>query len=153
MASRVELSEDEQQQLQRYVRQGTGKGRGRTRTQVLLKLAAGWDIQQVCAAFEVSRATVYTTLARYRDGGIGLVMRDRVQARRRQALNGDEEALLVAITCSPVPEGHDHWTLRLLCGKLVELGVVERISPATMHALLKKTTSSRGSTSRGVLRH
>ena len=77
-------------------------------------------------------------------------MQDRAQARRRQGLMGEEEALLVAITCSPVPEGHDHWTLRMLRNKLMELGVVERISPSTIHALLKKTRSSPGNVSHGV---
>jgi transposase len=152
MSSRVELSEDEQQQLQRYVRQGTTNGHGRTRAQVLLKLMEDWSVAHVCEAFDVCRATVYNTLARYRQGGIALVMQDRVQARRRQALNGEEEALLVAITCSPVPAGHDHWTLRMLRNQLVELGVVERISPSTIHALLKKTNSNPGSISRGASR-
>ena len=32
------------------------------------------------------------------------------------------EAHLIALACSPAPEGHDHWTLRLLAGKVVELG-------------------------------
>jgi transposase len=153
MASRVELSEDEHQQLQRYVRQGASKGRGRTRAQVLLKLAENWSVGQVCEAFDVSRATLYNTLARYRQGGITLVMQDRVQARRRQALTGEEEALLVAITCSSVPDGHDHWTLRMLRDKLVEIGVVDRISPSTIHALLKKTNSNPGSTSPGASPH
>ena len=51
---------------------------------------------------------------------------------------------------SPVPDGHDHWTLRLLAGKAVELGFVEHISPETIRALLKKTSSSPGGTSSGV---
>jgi len=153
MSRQVELSADEQQQLQRYVRQGTGKGHGRTRAQVLLKLAEDWSVEEVCEAFEVCRATVYNTLSRYRQGGIAQVMQDRVQARRRQALNGEEEALLVAITCSPVPQGHDHWTLRMLRDKLVELGVVEQISPSTIHALLKKTNSNPGNISPGASPH
>jgi hypothetical protein len=37
-------------------------------------------------------------------------------------------------------DGHDHWTLRLLAGKAVELGFVEQISPETIRALLKKTS-------------
>jgi hypothetical protein len=49
-----------------------------------------------------------------------------------------------------VPEGHDHWTVRLLAGKAVELGFVESISPETVRQLLKKTNSSRGNTSTGA---
>lgn len=111
----------------------------------------GWKVADICAAFTTCRATVYNTSTRYQQGGIAGVLAERVQARRRHALNGDEEALLIAITCSPVPEHHDHWTLRMLRNKLLELSVVERISPATIHEVLKKTNSSRGGTNRGAL--
>ncbi len=37
-------------------------------------------------------------------------------------LNGHQCAHLIAMTCSDAPEGHDHWTLRLLADKAVELG-------------------------------
>ena len=30
---------------------------------------------------------------------------------------------LIALACSDAPEGHEHWTLRLLAGKVVELGI------------------------------
>jgi len=33
---------------------------------------------------------------------------------------------------SKVPDGHDHWTVRMLAGKAVELGYVRRISPETV---------------------
>jgi hypothetical protein len=51
------------------------------------------------------------------------------------------------MTCS---DEHDHWTVRLLAGKAVELGFVKSISPNTFHELLKKTSSSPGSMSTGA---
>jgi len=51
---------------------------------------------------------------------------------------------------APQPTGHDHWTVRLLAGKAVELGFVESISPETIRQFLKKTNSSPGNTSNGV---
>jgi hypothetical protein len=65
-------------------------------------------------------------------------------------LTGGQAAHLIAIACSPVPSGHDHWTVRLLVGKAVELGFVESISPETVRQLLKKMNSSRGNTSSGA---
>ena len=70
--------------------------------------------------------------------GLDLVLHDKVQQRRRQALTGKPPAHLIAITCSPAPDGHDHWTVRLLENLAVELGFVEKISPNTIHHLLKK---------------
>jgi transposase len=150
MGSSVTLNDDERGTLLALIHQGKANGRARTRAQILLKLADGWAIDRIMEAYDVSRATVYNTRARYHEGGCELVMHDRHQQKRRRALTGDEEALLIAVTCSPVPGSHDHWTLRMLKEQLIELGVVERISPATIHAVLKKMNSSPGSTNPGV---
>ena len=44
---------------------------------------------------------------------------------------------MIALACSPAPEGHDHWTLRLLADKTVELGLVESLE--TVRLRLKNT--------------
>jgi hypothetical protein len=67
------------------------------------------------------------------------VLTDKRQERRRQVLTDGQAAHLIAITCSKVPDGHDHWRVRMLAGKAVELGYVRRISPETVRQLLKKT--------------
>jgi hypothetical protein len=46
---------------------------------------------------------------------------------------------LIAIACTQPPAGHDHWTMRLLADKLVELEIVESISHETVRQTLKKT--------------
>ena len=62
-------------------------------------------------------------------------------------------AHLIALACSgPAPEGHDHWTLRLLAGKAVELGLAPSLSHETVRLRLGKTRSSRGGNSNGVSR-
>ena len=44
------------------------------------------------------------------------------------SLDDRGEAHLIALACSPPPEGHDHWTLRLLAGKVVELALTPSMS-------------------------
>jgi hypothetical protein len=68
----------------------------------------------------------------------------RSHVSRKPALNDEQEARLVQIACSEAPPGCARWTLRLLAGKLVELEVVESISPETVRQALKKTNSSPG---------
>ncbi len=58
--------------------------------------------------------------------------------------------MLVAIACSPVPEGHDHWTLRMLRDKLIELEIVDHLSAATVQDRLKKMNLSRGNVNHGA---
>jgi hypothetical protein len=100
----------------------------------------------------VCEATVTNVRRRFAQGGLEAVLHDKVQQHRRSALSGLQTAHLIAVACSPAPDGHDHWTVRLLAQKAVELGFVTNISPNTIHELLKKTNSSRGSMSTGVSR-
>jgi transposase len=144
------LSETDRSRLQTFVHLGHESARARTRAQILLKLGEGWSKAEICRAFDVCRNTVLNVRARFEEGGVDAVLRHKRQVRYRQALNGSQQAHLIALACSPVPDGHDHWTLRLLAGKAVELGFVEKISPETIRALLKKTRSSRGGTGSGA---
>ncbi len=59
--------------------------------------------------------------------------------RRLSAFRRDGARAIIATACSQVPEGHEHWTLRLLAGKMVELAVVDAISYETVRRTLKKT--------------
>jgi hypothetical protein len=58
--------------------------------------------------------------------------------------DGESEAQLVALACSPPPEGRSRWTLQLLADRLVELNVFESVSDETVRQTLKKTNSSLG---------
>jgi transposase len=148
----IELSEDERRRVEGFIRRGKANARNIRRAHILLKSAEGWSIERIAAAYGVSQATVSNVRARYRAGGVEGVLNDKVQHNRRHALAGADEAVLVAIACSRVPDGHDHWTVRMLQAKLVEMGVVEHIGRSTIHDRLKKMTSSPGSASSGVSR-
>ena len=139
MKETVKLTEAEEQHLCFFVHRGKANARSITRARVLLKLAEGWSDDQITAAFDICRATVGNVRKRFGEGGVEAVLHDKVQQHRRQALRGYQAAHLIAIACSPVPDGHDHWTVRLLADKAVELGFVASISPNTIHQLLKKT--------------
>ena len=90
-------------------------------------------------ALDISEQTIRNIRKRFRAGGVEAALTDKRQDRRRQALKDGQAVHLIAITYSTVPDGHDHWTVRMLAGKAVELGYVRRISPETVRQLLKKT--------------
>jgi hypothetical protein len=146
----IALSELDRSRLQTFAHLGHESARARTRAQVALKLGEGWGLAEICRAFDVCRNTVLNVRARFAEGGVDAVLRHKRQVRYRQALSSSQQAHLIAIACSPVPDGHDHWTLRMLGRKAVELGFVETISPETIRALLKKTSSSPGDTGSGA---
>ena len=104
----------------------------------------------MAAALDVSKGTVYRAKRRYAEEGLAGVIQDRVQANRYRKLDDKGEAHLIALACSPAPDGHDHWTLHLLADRVVELGLVESLSHETVRLRLKKTSSSRGGSGSGV---
>ena len=148
----IKLTDEERAEVEGFIRRGRANVRNVTRAHILLKSAEGWSIKGLAETFGVSEATVSNVRKRYRESGVEGVLKDKVQQKRRRALSGAEEALVVAIACSPMPDGHDHWTLRMLRDKLVELEVVESISAATIHSLLKKMNLSPGNANNGVSR-
>ena len=148
----IELTEDERATVQTWVHRGHAAARIQTRARILLQLAEGRRDVEIARPLEVGVGTVYNTRQRFLAGGLEAVLHDKTQERRRQALAGEQLAHLIAIACSSAPKGHDHWTLRLLAGKAVELGFVESISPETIRQLLKKTNSNPGNTSSGASR-
>jgi hypothetical protein len=59
---------------------------------------------------------------------------------------------MIKIACSEAPDGRDSWTMSMVAGRLVEIGLVESISGETVRITLKKTTLNRGSKSAGASR-
>jgi homeodomain-containing protein len=146
----VTLSEKDRALLQTFIHAGKANARTFLRAHALLKAAEGWTDAQIGEAFGLTRNTSIRVRQLYLSGGLEAVLHDKKQQRHRQALTGEQAAHLIATACTPVPDGHDHWTLRLLAGKAVELGFVGSISPETIRHLLKKMNSNPGNTSSGV---
>ncbi len=65
-------------------------------------------------------------------------------------VDGRVEAHLVAICCSPAPEGRKRWTMQLIADELVARGVVTTICAETVRLASKKTRSSPGRSSVGA---
>lgn len=135
----IHLSEDERDHVQVFVRRGKANARTLTRARVLLKSDEGWTNAKITDALDISEQTIRNIQKRFGAGGVEAVLTDKRQEHRRQALSDEQAAHLIAITCSKVPDGHDHWTVRMLAGQAVELEYVRRISPETVRQLLKKT--------------
>ena len=138
----VRLTPEQRNQLEHLVRAGKSAAQVTTRARILLKTDAGWSAPQVAQALDVAEGTVFRIKRRFAEAGLAGALQDRVQANRYRKLEDRGEAHLIALACSPAPEGHDHWTLRLLAGKVVELGLASSLSHETVRLHLKKTLSS-----------
>ena len=136
----INLSAEEQQHLTELTRKGSVKARQFKRAMILLKANEGLTDERIMAAINVSRPCVERIRKRFVEGGLERALNEDPRPGQRRKLDGRGEAQLIATACSQAPEGHDHWTVRLLAGRLVELGVVESISHETVRLTLKKMT-------------
>ena len=135
----VRLSAEDRDQLERLIRSGQRSARVINRARILLKTDEGWSAFQAAAALDTSPRTVFRTKRRYSEEGLDGVLYDHPQANRYRKLDDRGEAHLIALACSDAPEGHDHWTLRLLADKVVELGLVVSLSHETVRLNSKNT--------------
>ena len=134
----VRLTPEERNQLEHMVRAGKGSARVINRARILLKTGEGWSAPKVAQALDVAQGTVLNVKRRFAEGGLDGVLKDRPQAHRYRKMDDRAEGHLIALACSPAPEGHEQWNLRLLADRMVELGVVESLSYETVRLHLKK---------------
>lgn len=117
----VSLTDDELNKLKAIIRKKNTSKTLRCRCQILVDLdeAHGKVLthQQSARSNGVCMATVTNIIRLYVDGGINSVTslkRNVNSDNARRKLDGRAEARLIEIACSPAPEGHSRWTLRLL---------------------------------------
>jgi transposase len=145
---RVTLDADEREQLRGLLARGKADVRKLKHAQILLKAdegGPGWGDERIAEALEVGTATVERVRRRFVEEGLASALSPYRGGKRiyTRKLDGAQEAHLIALACSPPPEEHGRWTLRLLAGRMVALGYVDRLSYETVRQTLKKTRSGR----------
>lgn len=140
----VQLSEDQRGRLYALIQKGNAPARAVRRAHTLLLADEQQPTQTIAAMLPTSAVTVTQTCKRLVHAGLEAALYDRLRPGSRRKLDGRQEAHLVALACSRPPAGRDRWSLRLLADHLVELGLIETISYATVRRVLKKTGSNRG---------
>ena len=148
----VELRDDEQTRLRQMLNRGSEKARTLTRARILLLAHAGQTDAQIVAALQTSMSTVGRMRTQYATCGLDAALYEAPRPGGKRALDGEQEAYLVALACSDPPHGRGEWTMQLLADNLVALGIVETISDETVRRTLKKGASNPGSTRGGAFR-
>jgi transposase len=105
-----------------------------------------WKDEQIARALGVHRNTISRVRRRFVEQGEAPALNRRARAKPPVApkLDGGKEAQLVALCCSPLPEGRVGWSLSLLVEELKARQIVTSICRETVRQTLKKTCSSHG---------
>lgn len=136
----VDLNDEERNQLETMLHRGKSSARVQARARILLKADQGMMNRDIMRALDVSEAMVYRARQRFVEEGLEAALRDKPRPGQKPKLDDKQCAHLIAIACSDAPDGHDHWTLRLLADKVVALGFAEAFSHEGVRGVLKKTS-------------
>jgi len=142
----MELGSNVRKELEQFAKTGTHSVRLVNRAKVILELdeADGrkpLNQAQIAEKTGVSRQAV-------NDIKQAFIAADSVamflQRKKRSLppvapkITGEVEAHIIALACSPVPEGCAKWSVRLLADKCVELQYIDSISFKSVQRVLKK---------------
>src|ERR671910_908455 len=107
----VRLIPDHRRQLDRLVSSGKHPARVLTRARILLKADAGtggpgWGDAAIAEALDCGERTVARVRQKYVEAGLDAALYARKPTGRQyRKLDGSQEARLVAVACSPAPDG------------------------------------------------
>jgi transposase len=141
----VKLSDQERKELQDLISKGKSSARKLMHARILLKAdesedGTGWKDEQISEGLEVSISTIERVRRQLVEEGVSAALSRRAGSGYREIkIDGEKEAHLIALACSPPPEGRVRWTLRLLSKKMVELEYIDEVSHETVRRTLKKT--------------
>jgi hypothetical protein len=152
----VKLSGEERSRLRDLIRKGKSSARVQLKARILLHADTGqqgsaWNDVQIGEALGTYPIMCARVRRQWVEEGLDAVLSRKKRATPPTApiFDGETEAKLIALACSPPPAGRSGWTLRLLESKVVELKIVDRASDNTIGRVLKKANSSHISSSNG----
>jgi transposase len=149
---RVVLTEDERAKLSQLA--STTKGAPQKIKNALILLAVDQSEfnkerktdECIAQILDIDRSRIYRVKRDCVEHSLEEALTGRIAERghRPCALDGEQEARLIAMACGEPPEGRTKWTVRLLAEHLVELKIVDEISYSTVSRVLKKRRLSLG---------
>jgi transposase len=134
----VHLTEEERARLLEMTRKGKLSARKLARCHLLLRADEGAKDSTIAESLHLSAMTVERTRKRFVEQGLEAALSDRPRPGGKRKLDGKQEAFLVALACTDAPDGQEHWTMKLLADRLVQLEVVDEISDETVRRVLKR---------------
>ncbi len=150
----VTLTEDEKKTLKEIINKGKHSAEKPKRAQALLLAEENYTDEMIADKAGMSRRGLEQLRQRFVEDGFEATLEGKPRGHRPKALGEKDEARLIALVCSPKPEGHSRWSLRLLqeTWKTLAYTDTKAVSYQTIRRTLKKTKLSLGKARNGAYR-
>lgn len=140
----VRLTEEERATLHEVIGKLKGSSQKAKRANIMLQAdveGPGWKDQQIAEAYRCRPRTVENVRRTLVTEGFERALhgKPREHTPNKPKFDKEQEARVIALRLGDPPEGFASWSLRLLADKIVELEIVDSVSPSTVGKVLKKT--------------
>jgi hypothetical protein len=87
----------------------------------------GWINKDIAEALGMVERTIERVKKRFVEDGLSVALERKAldTSTRDVKLDGNFEARIIALACTPAPEGRSRWTVRLLAEHAVELEYID----------------------------
>jgi Homeodomain-like domain len=142
---RIELSEEQRQELIEISKNGKKSAKQVNHANVLLMADAGavagrWRDEDISQALNMHINTVAGIRKKFVVEGVqpALQRKQRETPPTQSKMDGKQEAYLIAICCSNPPQGRVRWTIKLLTKELVSRKIIVSIGRETVRNKLNQ---------------
>ena len=135
---KINISSEEREYLEQFVKTGTKKARAINRAKVLLFADEGYSNDEITTMTGIHRQGIWRTKKRYVDKGLDLVLNEKSRSGQPRKYSNTHEAEIIAMACTDPPKGRKRWTLRLLTERMRRRKQFRTIDKETIRLILKK---------------
>jgi transposase len=132
----VKVSPEDRKQLRQLLRAGIQQVRVVLRALALEQLSAGLTAPAVAKMVHWTPQAVRRIGHRYKRGGLPCALYERPGRGAEPRLDGPQKQRIIAMVCSPPPEGYARWTVRLVAEQAVKRKLVPQVGRETVRILL-----------------
>ena len=133
----IELKARDREQIDRLLSGGLQAVRTTLRALALRQMDRGQFTPAVGASLGLSAKAVWQIGKRYLDGGLERALFDAARPGKAAVLDQQQRQRIIAVACSPPPEGRARWTVRLLAEEAVKRKLVPSVGRETIRILLE----------------
>jgi transposase len=133
----VQLKKKDRQQLSGMLTKGRESSRVLRRASILRQLDRGQKAAQVATSVGVAAKTVRAIARRYEEQGLESALHEKPRPGKQRALDVGQSQRIIAMLCSPPPQGFARWSVRLIATEAVKRKLAPQVGRETIRILLQ----------------
>ena len=142
--TKIHLAEEDKAALESFCSKGQRLAREINWAHILLTLDEKVPEALIMQVLGVGRIASWRTRSAYVERGLDYALHDVARTGQPQKYGTDQQAEIVALSCSAPPRGAKRWTIQLLTKAVSRRPKLRNISRESIRLFLKKTTASPG---------